>query len=133
MDDIQIEWCLVINKTANTNVKPLGNRIVRNVSMYTCASHFESIKVVKKENYLPSKQANQRPNHPTNQSTNHPSNQIEFVTYDMYISISNVIMFIYIQKMILALVSSCVTLIHSSNILHSPDDYIFHLLSTPCI
>lgn len=27
MDDIQIEWYLVIKQTANTNVKPLGNSL----------------------------------------------------------------------------------------------------------
>lgn len=55
MDDIQIEWYLVIKQTANTNVKPLGNSLesqeyMRNAdAMSPLHCNIDSIKVVKKK------------------------------------------------------------------------------------
>lgn len=75
MDDIQIEWYLVIKQTANTNVKPLGNSLEMYAdAMCRCIAISTRLKLSKRK--LFANRACKRPaDQPTNRLTEQPANE----------------------------------------------------------
>lgn len=79
MDDIQIEWYLVIKQTANTNVKPLGNSLesqkyICRDAMCRCIAISARLKLSKKK--LFANRACKRPaDRPIDRPTNQPTSQ----------------------------------------------------------